>query len=230
MKADSKFRFILSLIFTTAFCSYAYELVLAGILSVLWGNVVLQYTITTGVYIAAMGAGAYFTPVKLNSKKAFIWIEVVLSLLAIAAPLLFVFSDVHSRFISLPLCYSLITLIGLLSGMELPLLMQVLARDSSANSKNEKALFIDYAGMFAAGILFALFLNRQFGSLTVMLILALVNLGLALGCSLFWARGEKQLRRIELPALCVLFVVISGGVLINLSAYEELISKWIIAN
>ncbi|WP_413585927.1 hypothetical protein [Bdellovibrio sp. HCB274] len=230
MKADAKLRFILFLIFTTAFCSYAYELVLAGILSVLWGNVVLQYTVTTGVYIAAMGAGAYFTPVQLNTKKAFIWIEVTLSLLAIAAPLLFVYSDVHSRIISMPVCYALIALIGFLSGMELPLLMQVLGQDSAVSSKNENALFIDYAGMFAAGILFALFLNRQFGSLVVMLVLALVNLGLALLCSLYWARNDKRILKIELPALFVLFILISSGVLVNLSAYEELISKWIIAN
>ncbi|MEK2689511.1 hypothetical protein [Bdellovibrio sp. GT3] len=230
MKADSRFRFILILVFLTAFCSYTYELVLANILSVLWGNVVLQYTVTTGIYISAMGAGAYFTPVRLNSKKVFIWIEVIISLLAIVSPLLFVYFDSGSKFVSVPLCYSLIFLIGFFSGMELPLLLQVMQTETNAKDQNERALFLDYAGMFAGGILFALFLNRQFGSISVNLILALMNLGLAFICCFYWAGRESQLRKIELPLLCTIFSTVTFGVLYNLSVYQELISKWIIAN
>jgi spermidine synthase len=230
MNASARFRFILLLVFVTAFCSYAYELVLANVLSVLWGNVVQQYTVTTGIYIAAMGAGAYFTPVRLNAKKFFIWIEISLALLAIISPLIFVYSDVNLKLISPVACYGLITLIGFLSGMELPLLLRILAADSSSSAKEEKALFADYFGMFVAGLLFALFLNRQFGSLQVNLFLALANLALAWICGLVWGFHDKAFRKFEIPLVSVVFLVVAWAVIQNLNIYEEQIARWIIVN
>ncbi|QDK43742.1 hypothetical protein DOM22_00430 [Bdellovibrio sp. ZAP7] len=230
MNGIFRFRFILLLVFITAFCSYAYELVLANVLSVLWGNVVQQYTVTTGIYIASMGAGAYFTPVRLNAKKVFIWIEVTLAALAIVSPLLFVYSDVHLKSISPAVCYALIVSIGFLSGMELPLLLRILDSDSATGDRTEKALFADYFGMFIAGLLFALFLNRQFGSLQVNLFLALANLGLAWICGLVWGFHDKHLRKFEVPLVSVIFLVVTWAVIQNLIIYEEQIARWIIVN
>ncbi|QLY25563.1 hypothetical protein [Bdellovibrio sp. KM01] len=230
MNGSLRFRFILLLVFVTAFCSYAYELVLANVLSVLWGNVVQQYTVTTGIYIASMGAGAYFTPVRLNAKKVFIWIEVVLAALAIVSPLLFVYSDVQLKTISPVVCYALIVSIGFLSGMELPLLLRILESDSPSDGKAEKALFADYFGMFIAGLLFALFLNRQFGSLQVNIFLALANLALAWICGLLWGFQDKQLRKFEIPLVSAIFLVVTWAVLQNLAIYQEQIARWIIVN
>ncbi len=230
MNAPARFRFILLLVFITAFCSYAYELVLANVLSVLWGNVIQQYTITTGIYIAAMGAGAYFAPTRLNAKKFFIWIEVALAVLAIISPLLIVYSDVNLKLFSPYICYSLITLIGFLSGMELPLLLRILDKESSSTEKEERALFADYFGMFVAGLLFALFLNRQFGSLQVNLILALANLALAWICGLVWGFQDKAFKKFEISVVSALFVIITWAVIQNLILYEEQIARWIIVN
>lgn len=230
MNGSLRFRFILLLVFVTAFCSYAYELVLANVLSVLWGNVVQQYTVTTGVYIASMGAGAYFTPVRGNAKKVFVWIEVALATLAIVSPLLFVYSDVNLKSIAPVICYSLIASIGFLSGMELPLLLRILEGDSDSGEKAEKALFVDYFGMFIAGLLFALFLNRQFGSLQVNIILALANLALAWICGLLWGFHDKQLRKFEVPLVTVIFLIVTWTAIQNLTIYEEQIARWIIVN
>ncbi|WP_413292038.1 hypothetical protein ACLSU7_11515 [Bdellovibrio sp. HCB185ZH] len=230
MKGSLHFRFILLLVFITAFCSYAYELVLANVLSVLWGNVVQQYTVTTGIYIASMGTGAYFAPVRMNAKKVFIWIEVALAALAIVSPLVFVYSDVNLKSVSPAVCYGLITAIGFLSGMELPLLLRILESDSSSADKAEKALFVDYFGMFVAGLLFALFLNRQFGSLQVNLFLALANLALAWICGLLWGYQDKALRKFEIPLVSVVFLVVTWAVIQNLFIYEEQIARWIIVN
>lgn len=231
MKASERFHFILLLVFITAFCSYAYELVLANILSVLWGNVVQQYTITTGIYIAAMGAGAYVSPTRINAKKSFIWIEIGLAILAIISPLVFVYGDVHFKSISPLISYSLITAIGFFSGMELPLLLRILEEEKTASAeREEKALFADYAGMFLAGLLFALFLNRQFGSLHVNLFLALANIALALVCGLTWGYQDKSLRRLDVPAVTAIFLIIAWSISINSSIYEEQIARWIIVN
>lgn len=225
-----RFRFLLSLIFITAFCSYAYELVLAQILSILWGDVVLQYTITTGVYIASMGVGAFLTPVRGSAERSFIWIEVGLSLLAVAAPFCLVGADIEYRHYASIVSYSFIVAIGFLSGMELPLLLRILNENGDRAESTERALFTDYFGMFCAGILFALFLNRILGTLQTSLWLALANLGLAAVCGLLWGIRQKKLRLFELPLVVVLFIFMSWFITQNINLYQEQLEKWVIGN
>ena len=230
MTAAGRFRFLLSLIFITAFCSYAYELVLAQILSILWGDVVLQYTVTTGVYIASMGVGAFLTPIRGSAERRFIWIEVALSCLAIAAPFCLVGADIeyraHASFVS----YLFIILIGFLSGMELPLLLRILNESSEEEAKTERALFTDYLGMFFAGLLFALFLNRLLGTLKTSLWLALANLGLALVCGIVWGFHQKKIHTLEVSAIGAGFLGIAWFIVSYFNLYQEQLEKWVIGN
>jgi spermidine synthase len=230
MAAFWRFRFLLSLIFATAFCSYAYELVLAQILSILWGDVVLQYTVTTGVYIAAMGTGALFTPLRISAERSFIWIEVGLSCLAMTAPFFLIGADIEHRAYAGFISYLFIILIGFLSGMELPLLMRILNELRVGEAKHEKALFTDYIGMFFAGFLFAIFLNRIWGTLQTSLWLALANLGLALICGIVWGFDQKKIRRVEVPLIFVAFSAMSWFVSNYLNQYQEQLEKWVIGN
>lgn len=225
-----RFRFLLSLIFITAFCSYAYELVLAQILSILWGDVVLQYTVTTGVYIASMGVGAFLTPVRSSAERTFIWIEVGLSLLAIAAPFCLVGADIEYRAYASFVSYLFIAFIGFLSGMELPLLLRILNEHDGEQQRTERALFTDYFGMFCAGILFALLLNRVWGTLKTSLWLALANLALALVCGLVWGSRHKKVRQIDVPLVFAFFAVISWFVIRYINVYQEQLEKWVIGN
>ncbi|WP_413289560.1 hypothetical protein [Bdellovibrio sp. HCB337] len=230
MTAIPKNWFLGSLIFITAFCSYAYELVLAQILSILWGDVVLQYTITTGIYIAAMGFGASLTPTKISAHRMFIWIEVALSLLAMAAPFCLIGADVHYRAEATFVSYLFIILIGFLSGMELPLLLRIKQESSDDSESAEKALFLDYFGMFFAGLLFALFLNRAWGTLQTSLWLALLNLALALICGIVWGFRHKKMWKLESPVLFVSFGLLTWFVTTYLNLYQETLEKWVIGN
>lgn len=230
MPSAWRFRFILFLIFTTAFCSYAYELVLAQVLAILWGDVVLQYTVTTGIYIASMGLGAFLTPTKISAEKSFIWIEVGLSLFAVVAPFALVGADIHFREWAGPLSYFFIALIGFLSGMELPLLLRISHESTAEEEKTERALFVDYAGMFFAGILFALLLNRTWGTLKTSLWLAFANLGLALVCALIWGFRFRRIHWIEVPALFVGFAGMAWFVFHYINLYQEQLEKWVIGN
>lgn len=228
MASALRFRFILALIFITAFCSYAYELVLAQILSILWGDVVLQYTITTGVYIASMGVGAFLTPTKASAERSFIWLEVTLSLFATTAPLCMVGADVHYPTFAAVISYTCIVAIGFLSGMELPLLMRILQETTTESDKSERALFTDYVGMFFAGFLFALYFNRTWGTLQTSLWLALLNLGLALLCGFIWGLRYKKLRFVETPVVLMIFILMAWLVIHYLPTYQEQLEKWVI--
>lgn len=225
-----RFRFLLSLIFITAFCSYAYELVLAQILSILWGDVVLQYTITTGVYIASMGVGAFLTPIRGSAERTFIWIEVGLSFLAISAPFCLVGADIEYRHYASVVSYMFIIAIGFLSGMELPLLLRILNETDTESERAESALFTDYFGMFLAGVLFALLLNRLWGTLKTSLWLALANLGLALVCGLVWGLRHKKIRWVETPLVLIFFVCMSWFITNYINIYQEQLEKWVIGN
>jgi len=230
MTSAWRFRFLHSLIFITAFCGYAYELVLAQILSILWGDVVTQYTVTTGVYIAAMGVGAFLTPVRLSAERSFIWIEVFVSLLAVAAPFCLVGMDTEFRVYATFVSYLFIATIGFLSGMELPLLLRILSKSEDKKKQTESALFMDYFGMFCAGLLFALILNRYWGTLQTSLWLAFANLGVASACGLIWGFQNKSIRRFDGPFALALFALAFWFITQNINTYQEQLEKWVIGN
>src|SRR5690606_234099 len=120
--------------FFVAACSLFYELVLAQTLSAILGDTAHRYNVTIGLYIASMGIGALiYEKLKLvNLRPALIRVEVILALVGGFAPLLSLMWDNALRdsgstgawLISSGLHF-LIILIGLLSGLELPLLMDM---------------------------------------------------------------------------------------------------------
>jgi spermidine synthase len=144
--------------FTAAFCSIAYELILAQTLSAFLSNTVLRYCVTIGLYMFCMGLGAFFVERKLGRSPGLtFWrAEIALTLIGAAAvPLLFVVDALKGgAVVFLAVSHVLICLIGFLTGFELPLSMELAKRDGFP-ARN--ALFaMDYLGALAGTVAFAL--------------------------------------------------------------------------
>ncbi|MGK0367864.1 MAG: spermidine synthase, partial [Thermoproteota archaeon] len=173
-----------------ACCSILYELLLAQTLSTTMGNTILRYNITVGLYMASMGVGAiiYSRWKKDELYLKLLNVEILLSVMGALGPILVLFFEMcmqklsssemsyHGFIIqSLLFCFnhSLIIVIGLLSGFELPLLMDIGAK--IVEKFDIKVLIVDYVGTLIGVVLFPIWLLPEYGIFTVAFFIAFLN-------------------------------------------------------
>jgi len=190
-----------------AACSLLYELLLAQTLAALLGDTVLRYSITIGCYLGALGIGAMLCgeqPRAAGPRLA--RVEVGLSIVGGAAVPLFYLLDGVQRHLYLsdgPLGYTawapvgflacthlVIVAIGLLSGFEIPLLLQ-LGREAGVAGPN-RILAVDYFGALLASVSFPLLLLPGPGLFATGFGVALLNAVAALVVARVWARRARD--------------------------------------
>jgi len=239
-------RVILTLTFVVAFCSIAYELVYSELLTVFYGGTVLRYSITIGLYMFSMGVGAFLSSSLDESAPNFFRTEVYL---AIAGPMgAFVIIGLNSapdlvfpgkRALTLGVAHVPILVVGLLSGLEIPLLDDLLPGRSSGGwlasignapervlrrvlavpfsvSPPERrglsaVLGVDYLGGLAGTVGYALVLYPRYGLVVTILVLGLLNAIAALG---FVAWGLRSSTSIASPTAGRWRAVLAVGLLV----------------
>lgn len=157
--------------FLVAVSGLIYELVAATASSYLLGDSVLQFSLVIGVFLASMGLGAWVSRFVEDPLIGFIGAQASLAAVGAAiAPLAFTaFGYGHSP--ASPIYIGLV-LVGVLSGMEIPLLTRVLSDLKAGKFALENVLSADYLGALAASIAFPILLVPYLG---------LVNAGLVFG-------------------------------------------------
>lgn len=164
-----------------SFCSIVYELLLAQTLSTTMGNTILRYSLTIGFYLASLGFGALYTHRARKQSGSLLsqllWVECALSVIGTLSPALILIVDTLAHKIALStglsyqgwvlqLClyvfnHGLIVVIGFLSGIELPLLMNW--GEQQKERRGNRVLIVDYIGTLLGAILFPLLLLPVFG-------------------------------------------------------------------
>jgi spermidine synthase len=189
-----------------AACSLLYELLIAQTLATLAANTVVWYSVTIGLYLAAMGLGAL-----LHERYAAgnLWarlfrVELLLSAVgALAVPVLH-FS--HTCAVLLDLndftlagnvlffgsAFVLIAIIGMLTGFELPLLIDLGNTASSEKRVTNRVLAFDYMGSLLGGLAFPLVLMPYLGLIVIGLLTAGVNLIVALIALRWWLPKSRR--------------------------------------
>lgn len=109
-----------------ATCGLIYELLAGTLASYVLGDSVTQFSLIIGIYLFALGAGAWLSGyIEEELARKFVEVELGVAILGGAsAPLLFL-SFAHLSYFHLAL-YSIVFGIGVLVGLELPLLMRIL--------------------------------------------------------------------------------------------------------
>ena len=171
-----------------AFCSLLYELMLAQTLSTTMGNTVLRYNVTIGIYIASLGLGSlvFYKIIKKIEWESLVILELILAIIGGLGPILVLLFDSFAKnYISLQyglaitiFNHFLIILVGFLSGLELPLLIEF--GKKIAGFSISKTLAIDYVGTFIAAIIFPIFLTPNFYLFGIAFFIALLNLFVAM--------------------------------------------------
>jgi len=216
-------RVVLIATFVCAVCGFAYELVIVGLGTVLFGSSTAQTAMVLGTFVAAMGAGSWLAA-KVPEKHAapgFVAIEVVLALLGgLSALILFAayaWLDLYG-----PAVRVVSVTLGILVGAELPLLAAILARlrRESVGQTVGTLLAVDYVGAFAVGIAFPLLILPSLGQVQAALAFGAVN-ALAGAVILVALRHETPRRQVAgLAAALAAVVAALGGTALVAGDFE----------
>lgn len=165
-------RWLLAAAAVSSGCGLAAELLLGTLASYLVGNQALAYGVAVGGFLAAMGLGAYLSrfvaeagpPHQARSilLTRFFGVELLVAPLTALLPLgLFALFAIEG-----PLWLGLVLatlLLGLLAGMEVPLLTRLIELDQGVREALAGVLALDYVGALAGSLLFPILLLPLLG-------------------------------------------------------------------
>lgn len=198
-------------VFVVASCGLAYELIMAALASYLLGDSILQFSSIIGVYMFAMGIGAHLTRYisDRDALSRFIDIEILVGIVGgVSALLLFVlfgFSAAPFRSV----LYGLVLIIGIITGMELPLVMRVLnLREVEFKEVVSRVLTFDYLGALAVSLLFPLILAPKLGMARSALLFGILNTAVALLTARLFKHELPRYQRLRMRGNIVLLVLL----------------------
>jgi spermidine synthase len=165
-----------------ATCGLVYELLAGTLASYVLGDSVTQFSLIIGIYLSALGAGAWLSRfVERELARRFVEVELAVAVLGGAsAPLLFL-SFARLSFFHVVL-YAVVFLIGVMVGLEIPLLMRILKDHLDFKELVARVLAFDYAGALIASLLFPIFLVPKLGLVRTSLMFGFLN-----ACVGLWA-------------------------------------------
>lgn len=163
-----------------ATCGLVYELLAGTLASYVLGDSVTQFSLIIGIYLSALGAGAWLSRfVERDLARRFVEVELAVAVLGGAsAPLLFL-SFAHLSYFQVVL-YGIVFLIGVMVGLEIPLLMRILKDHLDFKELVARVLAFDYAGALIASLLFPIFLVPKLGLVRTSLMFGFLNAGVGL--------------------------------------------------
>jgi spermidine synthase len=158
-----------------AIASLIYELIAATLSSYLLGDSVRQFSFVIGVFMATMGVGAWLSRFIGDSLQGFVRVQVALGVVGGAlAPIVYAAYAFIGE-VQL-LLYLMLGSVGVLSGMEIPLIARVLKDIGATQFRFENVLSVDYLGALIASLAFPLFIVPHFGLMSASLMFGCLNL------------------------------------------------------
>ena len=163
-----------------ATCGLVYELLAGTLASYVLGDSITQFSLIIGIYLSALGVGAWLSGfIDADVGRRFIQVEIGVALVGgLSAPLLY-FSFARLSWFSVVL-YGVVFLIGILVGLELPLLMRIVKDHLDFKQMVSRVLAFDYIGALVASLLFPLVLVPRLGLTRTALLFGMLNAGVAL--------------------------------------------------
>ncbi len=199
-------------IFVVATCGLIYELVAGTAASYLLGDSVTQFSTIIGVYLFSMGIGSYVS--KFFSKNLLAWfvqIEILVGLVGGFSSLVLFALFAQVDYFQLVL-YVLVSLTGILVGLEIPLLMRILEGRYEFKDLVSKVFTFDYIGALLASIIFPIWLVPKLGLMRTSFFFGMLNIGVAYWvCYKFkneiaWAKSLFSLATMSFIGLIIAFI------------------------
>lgn len=196
-------------VFVIATCGLIYELVAGTLASYLLGDSVTQFSTIIGAYLFAMGIGAWLSRFfKKDLLSWFIQLEILVGLVGgISSATLFLLFE-HALSFRLIL-YMLVGLTGILVGLELPLLMNILKNRYEFRDLVSRVFTFDYIGALLASIVFPLLLVPYLGLIRTSCFFGILNVLVAMIVLVKFRSEIKWAAYLKIKAVAVI-IFLSG--------------------
>jgi spermidine synthase len=194
-----------------AACGLVYELLAGTVASYVIGDSVTQFSLIIGLYLSALGVGAWLSRFLDRDLAArFVEVELAVALVGgLSAPLLF-FGFARLGWFQLFL-FLVVFVIGVLVGLELPILMRILNEHLDFKELVSRVLSFDYLGSLFAAVLFPLFLVPRIGLVRTSIVFGLLNATVGLyGTFLLAPLIKRRLLALRIRAAVVLVLLVIG--------------------
>lgn len=203
-------RALLASVFVIAACGLVYELIAAAASTYLLGDSVTQFSLVIGVYLASMGVGSYLSKhVSGGIIVRFIDIELMIAVIggfsASVMFLSFAYAGPGFRVV----LYGIVVLVGILVGLEIPLVMRILRERLGFKDLVAQVLTFDYLGALGVSIAFPLLLAPRLGLIRTAFLFGLMNALVAVWA--VWLFRARIPAPAWVAARCVLVVAILAG-------------------
>jgi spermidine synthase len=193
-----------------AACGLIYELVASALASYLLGDSVTQFSTVIGTYLFAMGVGSWLSRwIGRGLVARFVAIELLVAVVGgFSSTLLFLAFAYTDGF--RVLLYVLVAVLGVLVGLEIPLLMRILRDRFAFKDVVANVLTFDYLGALAASLAFPILLVPHLGLVRSALLFGMVNAAVAVW-SVWLFREQLGARRVLAGACAVVLLVLAVG-------------------
>jgi len=192
-----------------AACGLIYELIAGTLASYLLGDSVLQFSTVIGTYLFAMGLGSAASRYLGGSLVArFVQIELMVGVVGgfSSSALFLAFAYTHSFRLAL---YLLVIGIGILVGLEIPLLMRILEGRFKFRDLVSHVLTFDYLGALAASLAFPLWLVPKLGLVRSAILFGIINAAVALWSTFLFK--DQLPSRLTLRIGCIAVLALLGA-------------------
>ena len=157
-----------------------YELAAGALASYLLGDSILQFSTVIGCYLFAMGVGSWLSQFFDRQLPAhFLRIELLVALAGGLLPAALFLANAYIPGSFRWVLYGLVATVGILVGLEIPLVMRILKRNVAFKDVVSQVLTFDYLGALAVSVAFPLILVPQLGLIRTGLLFGLLNAGVA---------------------------------------------------
>lgn len=212
---------LLASVFVVASCGLVYELVAGAVSSYLLGDAVTQFSLVIGVFLCAMGVGSYLAQfVRRRLLATFVELEIWVGLLGGVSSLAMFAVGAFAEDLFAPVFYGLCAGIGILVGVEIPLLVRILTRGDTRSDAGQpvvgtalsEVLALDYVGALAGALAFPFLALPWLGMTRSSVVFGLMNLAVAAaGLTLLPGRRLGPGLRLAAASLLLLAALVWSG-------------------
>lgn len=207
-------------LFATGLSGIVAEYILCTLATYFLGDSVLQWTLIVSIMLFSMGIGSKISKyIESNLFLKFIYIEFLLSILVSFSSLLAYISAGYTAYTGF-IIYALSIAIGLLIGLEIPLVIRINKEFESLKVNISSVLELDYLGSLVGGLFFAFVGLPYLGLTYTPFVLGVVNFAVA---TILFLSVRKDISGKRKSSLTLSFVTVLTLIIVGVNIAQPVI-------
>lgn len=210
-----KYRILMLTTLIISGCSMVYELIISAVSSYLVGDSTLQYSVTIGLYMFALGIGSFLSKyIKKELFSSFALVEICIGVIGGTSSLILFLANLYIESYA-AVMYIEILLIGTLAGLEIPLLTRIIEEDRQELRLTLSSIFsFDYIGGLIGAIAFPMLLLPHLGYFATAFLSGAFNL-ICAAIIIFSFRDRLKKSVIFRTVSVVLLIFMAAGIIFS---------------